>query len=124
MADKLLVDRELLQDLRDLAFDAVEQHRQAMGGYRAGRQARMDSVIAQADAVFGDPVTPTDGEAVEVVAYAVAHPEAGYKIYKQFSQWMADWQPQPLMTVAQHERLMAEKDARIAVLELALQADK
>lgn len=44
--------RELLQDLRDLAFDQVEHHRAAMGAYKQARQSAMDSVLAQADALL------------------------------------------------------------------------
>lgn len=46
------VSRELLQDLRDLAFDQVEHHRAAMGAYKQTRQSAMDSVLAQADALL------------------------------------------------------------------------
>lgn len=46
------VPRELLQDLRDLASDAVDHHRQAFAGYKLERQARMDQVIANADALL------------------------------------------------------------------------
>lgn len=48
------VSRELLQDLRDLAFDAVEHHRQAFAGYKQTRQASMDSVIRDADALLAN----------------------------------------------------------------------
>ena len=46
------VPRELLQDLRDLASDAVDHHRQAFAGYKLERQANMDQVIANADALL------------------------------------------------------------------------
>lgn len=46
------VSRELLQDMRDLAFDQVEHHRAAMGAYKQTRQSAMDSVLAQADALL------------------------------------------------------------------------
>lgn len=46
------VSRELLQDLRDLAFDQVEHHRAAMGAYKQTRQSAMDSALAQADALL------------------------------------------------------------------------
>ena len=46
------VPRELLQDLRDLASDAVDHHRQAYAGYKLERQANMDQVIANADAIL------------------------------------------------------------------------
>lgn len=46
------VPRDLLQDLRDLAFDQVEHHRAAMGAYKQTRQSAMDSVLAQADALL------------------------------------------------------------------------
>lgn len=47
--------RELMEDLRDLAYEEVERHRQAMGAYRRDRQARMDATIAKADAVLATP---------------------------------------------------------------------
>ena len=46
------VPRELLQDLRDLASDAVDHHRQAFAGYKLERQANMDQAIASADALL------------------------------------------------------------------------
>jgi len=46
------VPRELLQDLRDLASEAVDHHRQAFAGYKLERQANMDQVIANADALL------------------------------------------------------------------------
>lgn len=52
VADGVVVSRELLQDLRDLAFDQVEHHRAAMGAYKQTRQSAMDSVLAQADALL------------------------------------------------------------------------
>lgn len=54
------------------------------------------------------------GEEVEVMAYAVDHPEAGYKVYKQFSQWMngGEWRCDSLMTVAQHQRIVAAISAQ------------
>lgn len=66
---------------------------------------------------------PAGVEVVEVVAYALEHPEAGYKVYKQFSQWMVDgeWECRPLMTVAQHNRIVdAAKppDSRVVPVEL------
>lgn len=39
------VSRELLQDLCDLASDAVEHHREAFAGYKIERQANMDETI-------------------------------------------------------------------------------
>ena len=48
------VPRELLQDLRDLAQDAVDHHRQAYAGYKLERQANMDQVIANADAILNE----------------------------------------------------------------------
>lgn len=50
--DGVVVSRELLQDLRDLAFDQVGHHRAAMGAYKQTRQSAMDSVLAQADALL------------------------------------------------------------------------
>lgn len=46
------VPRELLTDLRDLAFDEIERHRQAMAGRRQARQELMDSVLARVDAIL------------------------------------------------------------------------
>lgn len=46
--------RELLQDLLDLAVDAVEHHRLAYAGYKQERQARMDSTIAEAIALLAN----------------------------------------------------------------------
>lgn len=46
---------ELIEDLRDLAFEEVERHRQAMGVYRGDRQASMDATIAKADALLTTP---------------------------------------------------------------------
>lgn len=46
------VSRELLQDLRDLAFDQVEHHRAAMGAYKQTRQESMDHIVAKADALL------------------------------------------------------------------------
>lgn len=55
VADGVVVSLELLQDLRDLAFDQVEHHRAAMGAYKQTRQSAMDSVLAQADAKLAKP---------------------------------------------------------------------
>ena len=46
------VPKELLQDLRDLAQDAVDHHRQAYASYKLERQANMDQVIANADTLL------------------------------------------------------------------------
>lgn len=62
------------------------------------------------------------GEEVEVMAYAVDHPEAGYKVYKQFSQWMngGEWRCDSLMTVAQHRRILAQHRQQAGKLAEAL----
>lgn len=44
-AGSRVVQVELLQDLCDLASDAVEHHRQAFAGYKLERQANMDETI-------------------------------------------------------------------------------
>ena len=43
---------ELLEDLRDLAADAVDHHRAAYAGYKKERQARMDKTVAEASALL------------------------------------------------------------------------
>lgn len=48
------VSRELLQDLRDLASDAVEHHRAAYAGYKQERQDRMDRAMSQANALLAN----------------------------------------------------------------------
>lgn len=48
------VPRELLCDLCDLASDAAEQHRQAMGGYKTHRQSAIDKIIADARQLLAD----------------------------------------------------------------------
>lgn len=50
--EQVLVPRELLEDLRDLASDAVEHHRQAFAGYKLERQAIMDDMVKQASALL------------------------------------------------------------------------
>lgn len=69
-----------------------------------------DEAIAQLAAIQGGM-----GEAVEVAAYAVEHPEVGYKVYKQFSPWMigGEWECSPLMTVAQFQRITAAMAAGV-----------
>ena len=47
-----VVPVELLEDLRDLAADAVEHHRAACAGYKKERQARMDKTVAEASALL------------------------------------------------------------------------
>lgn len=46
------VPRELLQDLHDLASDAVEHHRAAFAGYKLKRQANMEDVVDRARALL------------------------------------------------------------------------
>ncbi len=43
---------ELLEDLRDLAADAVESQRAAYAGYKKERLARMDKTVAEASALL------------------------------------------------------------------------
>lgn len=54
-------------------------------------------------------------EEVEVMAYAVSHPEAGYKVYRVLEKWMeaGEWECNALITVAQHQRIVErlEKDS-------------
>lgn len=51
-AQDVSVPRGLLEDLRDLASDAVDHRRQAFAGYKLERQANMDQVITGADALL------------------------------------------------------------------------
>ena len=48
MNNPISVPLELLQDLRDLASDAVEHHR-PFASHKSGRQERMDRVIRAVD---------------------------------------------------------------------------
>lgn len=50
--DRVSVPVELLQDLHDLASDAVEHHRAAFAGYKLKRQANMDDVVDKARAIL------------------------------------------------------------------------
>ena len=55
MTDTIKISRDTLEDLRDLAFDEAERHRQAMGVYRRDRQARIGArfeVAAHVPAAF------------------------------------------------------------------------
>lgn len=60
---KVTIDRELLEDLHDLAADAVEHHRVACAGSKKERQARMDKTVAEASALLAAaPATPAGQE--------------------------------------------------------------
>lgn len=50
--DRVSVSVELLQDLHDLASDAVEHHRAAFAGYKLKRQANMEGVVDKARALL------------------------------------------------------------------------
>lgn len=50
--ERVSVPVELLQDLHDLASDAVEHHRAAFAGYKLKRQANMDDVVGKARALL------------------------------------------------------------------------
>lgn len=50
--DSVSVPVELLQDLHDLASDAVEHHRAAFAGYKLKRQANMDHAVDKARALL------------------------------------------------------------------------
>lgn len=84
MTATIKISRELLEDLRDLASDEVERHRQAMGAYRGDRQARMDATIAKADALLATP--PADaadmgGQAGELWAVHAQGPDDIYPAF-------------------------------------------
>lgn len=51
-ADGVLVPRDLLSDLRDLASDAVIHHHGAMAGHEPEVHAENDRIIEQADAIL------------------------------------------------------------------------
>lgn len=61
----------------------------------------------------------TEPAAVEVVAYAVEHPEAGYKAYKHHASWMTDgeWCCEPLITLASHNAVVERLRGVITRLE-------
>ena len=69
-------------------------------------EARLNRLISEAKSA---PAEPISREAVEVMAHAVYHPEVGYKVYKDYALWMTggEWAHNPLMTVAQHNRIVA-----------------
>lgn len=77
------------------------------------------------------PAEPVSREAVEVVAHAVDHPEVGYKVYKDYALWMTggEWAHNPLMTVAQNNRIVAaltappSPDAEMVELLRAVRAE-
>ncbi|MDZ4192898.1 MAG: hypothetical protein U1D65_12895 [Pseudomonas sp.] len=50
--ERVRVPVELLQDLHDLASDAVEHHRAAFAGYKLKRQGNMDHVVDKARALL------------------------------------------------------------------------
>lgn len=50
--ERVSVPVELLQDLHDLASDAVEHHRAAFAGYKLKRQANMEHVVDKARALL------------------------------------------------------------------------
>lgn len=50
--ERVSVPVELLQDLHDLASDAVEHHRAAFAGYKLKRQANMDATVDKARALL------------------------------------------------------------------------
>lgn len=51
-ADGVVVPRDLLSDLRDLASDAVIHHHGAMAGHEPEVHAENDRIIEQADAIL------------------------------------------------------------------------
>lgn len=50
--ERVSVPMELLQDLHDLASDAVDHHRAAFAGYKLKRQANMEHVVEKARAIL------------------------------------------------------------------------
>ena len=64
---------------------------------------------------------PADGEAVEVVAWRIGFPNGGgFKVYEQRQPWAYEsygrisYQVYDLMTVAQHQRIVARMESEMA----------
>ena len=118
MTDTIKISRKLLERAATLLQDSL--HPPAGCDSFDDWTAQGNALAAELRALLATP--PADaadmggqaGEEVEVMAYAVDHPEAGYKVYKQFSQWMngGEWRCDSLMTVAQHQRIVAALSAQ------------
>ena len=95
MTDTIKISRDTLEDLRDLAFDEAERHRQAMGVYRCDRQARMDATIAKADALLATP--PAD--AADMGGQAGKLVEALRKIHFRADCFVEDDRDMPVTSI-------------------------
>lgn len=109
MTDKLLIDRELLTDLRDAASECLDRED------RQRRQMIYSRLVSDSDAILAQSAPePVQGEAVEVVSVQHRRPvvidrsgeASGYSDWKH-GDGLAYWPKRELMTVAQHERILA-----------------
>lgn len=79
--------------------------------YKAGWNACINAMLAAAPAQPQSDAVPA--EAVEVVAYRISHPLGNWKVYEKKqdwaykSWWALTYEVQDLMTVAQHQRILA-----------------
>lgn len=99
MTDRLLIDRELLEELRDAANDGMNATtRQHQIDYFAG-------LIAQADALLSAP-SPAGVDGLEVVAWRIGFPNnAGYKVYEQRQPWAYEQYGVPSVIVYEVQEL-------------------
>ena len=107
MTDTIKISREL-RPVLSMILNALDRDAAEGKAARGEMAAELRALLATPPADAAD-MGGQAGEEVEVMAYAVDHPEAGYKVYKQFSQWMngGEWRCDSLMTVAQHQRIVA-----------------
>ena len=110
MTEKLLIDRELLERVAKPVL--FRSHEDA----HADACAELRAILAQS--------APADGEAVEVVAWQDAeNPLYTTGERRQMHAWATDGYPiRELMTVAQHQRIVAQRDAKLAGVVEALRA--
>lgn len=109
MSDKLVIDRELLEDLRDCASECV-----LMEKYNDRRRNRYWETSRKAGEALAAPQQEPVGEEVEVVMWV--HPAGD--IEWNHKPWMGpEWQP--VMTVARCQRIVAGLKAEIAELREA-----
>jgi len=78
------------------------------------RLAVVNQELTTADKAPSLPAPGSAGEEVEVVAWRVSHPDTVWKVYERNPEhWAAgDYEIQALMTVAQHERIIAALSAQ------------
>lgn len=105
MTDKLLIDRELLTDLRDAASECLDRED------RQRRQMIYSRLVSDSDAILAQSAPePVQGEAVEVVGMRIRTDGFGSYI-ADFAMGVPAAMPgevrEQLMTVAQHQRIMA-----------------